>query len=71
MGEKFKLTPEIVGQIRQSDLPDRVFAERWHTTRQSIHHARTGRTWKTHPTPPQTQRRRDGRWREKGIPRNR
>jgi len=53
MGERFKLTAAIVGQIRQSNLADSVWAKRFMTNRQSIHHARTGRTWKTHPVPPQ------------------
>lgn len=53
MGERFKLTAAIVGQIRQSDLADSIWARRFMTNRQSIHHARTGRTWKKHPVPAQ------------------
>jgi hypothetical protein len=69
MGERFKLNSDQVAELRTSDLPDRVFAERWHVNRQSIHHARTGKNWAKHPVPPQTVRRRGGRWREKGISR--
>lgn len=60
MGARYKLTYEIVGLIRRSDLPDSHFAKLYSVCRQAIRYARIGRTYRKHPVPPQTEARPPG-----------
>jgi hypothetical protein len=57
------LTFQRVHIIRSVPLPDPVYARRWRVSVKTIRHARTGKTWADHPTPPDTKpRAKRGNW---------
>lgn len=57
------LTLQRVHLIRTVPEPDIVYAARWRMTVGSIRHARLGKTWADHPTPPDTKpRAKRGNW---------
>jgi len=48
------LTPERVHLIRTAGKTDSYWSRQWGVDVRTIHAARTGRTWRDHPTPPDT-----------------
>jgi hypothetical protein len=57
------LNPRRVELIRTSGLPDTRWARLWRLHVRTIRDARVGRTFKDHPTPPDTRSRvRQGNW---------
>lgn len=58
--------------IRTSGFTDTYFARIWRVEVRTVRNARTGKTWASHPTPPDTVKRRGGgrlspkyRWRDR------
>lgn len=54
------LDQDKVTEIRLSDKTDHHFAGKWGLSYQCVRYARIGKTYKDHPVPPQTTRRRPG-----------
>lgn len=62
-GPLMSLTPERVHILRTAGKPDRYFERLWRVSAQAIQQARTGKTWRHHPTPVDDKPRvRTGNW---------
>lgn len=60
------LTPERVHILRTAGLSDLHFERLWRISARALRAARTGKTWRDHPTPPDKKPRKLGRPSQRG-----